>query len=187
MSSLVEVNGVPTWADVHGDGEPLVLMHPGGADSRAWDSNLPALTEHFRVHRYDRRGQGRTPDIGGPISFADMALDAAAFIETVVGEPAHVAGHSIGAPVGLLLARERPSSSAASSSPRASSITTAGSKAFWIRCQPKSRPSSATSTARCRRMVASAGPASGRDSTQSTTAPRRSRPLSSARSRRRRS
>lgn len=108
MSELVEINGVPTWCDVQGEGPPLVLMHPGGADSRAWNSNLPFLTEHFQVHRYDRRGQGRTPDVGGPIAFADMTRDAAAFIETVVGGPAHIAGHSVGAPVGLLLARERP-------------------------------------------------------------------------------
>ncbi|UJA21789.1 alpha/beta hydrolase [Thermoleophilia bacterium SCSIO 60948] len=102
------MNGVLTWCDAQGEGPPLVLLHPGGADSRAWDPNLPSLTEHFRVHRYDRRGQGRTPDVGGRITFDDMARDAAAFIERVVGGPAHVAGHSVGAPVGLLLAQQRP-------------------------------------------------------------------------------
>ncbi len=37
------LNGVPTWWDAHGSGAPLVLLHPGGADSRAWDDNLPGL------------------------------------------------------------------------------------------------------------------------------------------------
>lgn len=104
----MSIDGLETWWDVHGDGPPLVLLHPGGADSRAWDANLPGLAARFRVYRYDRRGQGRTPDPGGPITFAQMTQDAIAFLESVVGGPAHVAGHSIGAPLGLLLARERP-------------------------------------------------------------------------------
>ena len=38
---------VDTWWDVHGEGDPLVLLHPGGADSRAFDVNLPALAARF--------------------------------------------------------------------------------------------------------------------------------------------
>ena len=108
MSSFRTIGGVETWWDVHGDGEPLVLLHPGGADSRAWDVNLPGLAEHFRVYRFDRRAQGRTRDPGGPITFAAMTEDTAEFLTTVVGGPAHLYGHSVGAPVGLLVARHRP-------------------------------------------------------------------------------
>lgn len=99
---------VETWWDVHGDGAPLVLLHPGGADSRAWDTNLAGLAARFRCFRFDRRGQGRTPDVGGPITFDAMTDDTIAFVETVVGGPAHLVGHSIGAPVGLLVALRRP-------------------------------------------------------------------------------
>jgi pimeloyl-ACP methyl ester carboxylesterase len=106
--SHTKIGDLSVWWDVHGGGEPLVLLHPGGADSRAWDSNLPGLAEQFRCYRFDRRGQGRTPDIGGPITFEAMAQDTIAFLETVVGEPAHLAGHSIGAPVGVLVAQRRP-------------------------------------------------------------------------------
>jgi pimeloyl-ACP methyl ester carboxylesterase len=106
--TLTPIGAVDTWWDVHGEGAPLVLLHPGGADSRAFDVNLTGLAAAFRTYRFDRRGQGRTPDVGGPISFAQMTDDAAAFIETVVGERVHLVGHSIGAPVGLLLALERP-------------------------------------------------------------------------------
>ncbi len=97
-----------TWWDVHGEGEPLLLLHPGGADSRAYDLNLEGLSAAFRTYRFDRRGQGRTPDPGGPITFADMTDDTIAFIEETVGEPVHLLGHSVGAPVGLLVARKRP-------------------------------------------------------------------------------
>ena len=99
---------IQTWWDVHGEGEPLVLLHPGGADSRAYDVNLEGLAAAFRCYRFDRRGQGRTPDPGGEITFADMTADTVEFIETVVGEPVHLVGHSVGAPVGLLVAQRRP-------------------------------------------------------------------------------
>ena len=64
LSTMTQIGDVSTWWTVRGDGDPLVLMHPGGADSRAWDDNLPGLARHLRVFQYDRRGQGRTPDIG---------------------------------------------------------------------------------------------------------------------------
>lgn len=108
MSELVKIGDVETWWDVHGEGPPLVLLHPGGADSRAWDDNLEGLSRSFRCYRFDRRGQGRTLDPGGPITFEQMTVDTAAFIGSVVGEPAHLFGHSIGAPVGLLVALRRP-------------------------------------------------------------------------------
>jgi pimeloyl-ACP methyl ester carboxylesterase len=105
---LTRVGDVQTWWDVHGEGDPLVLLHPGGADSRAYDGNLAGLAAAFRTFRFDRRGQGRTADVGGPITFAQMTDDAVAFIEQVVGAPVHLLGHSVGAPVGLLVARKRP-------------------------------------------------------------------------------
>lgn len=107
MSDYIQLGDVNTWWDVHGEGEPLVLLHPGGADSRAYDLNLPGLSR-LRSYRFDRRGSGRTPDVDGPITFDLMAQDTIAFIETVVGEPVHLLGHSAGAPVGILVAQARP-------------------------------------------------------------------------------
>jgi pimeloyl-ACP methyl ester carboxylesterase len=103
----VELGDVHTWWDEHGTGDPLVLLHPGGADSRSFDVTL-ALAQRYHVHRFDRRGHGRTPDVPGPISYAQMADDTAAFLRTVVGGPAHVLGHSDGAPVALLTAQRHP-------------------------------------------------------------------------------
>ena len=96
-----------TWYDEHGAGEPLVLLHPGGADSRTWEVNLPPLAERFRVFTPDRRGHGRTPD-AGELTFDAMARDTIAFIEAVAGGPVELAGCSDGASVGLLVAHLRP-------------------------------------------------------------------------------
>ncbi|HEY2398544.1 MAG TPA: alpha/beta hydrolase [Solirubrobacteraceae bacterium] len=110
MSEYVEVGGIPTWFDELGEGEPLVLLHPGGAgvDARAWGPNLPAFAERFRVFTPERRAHGRTPDVDGPITFDLMADDTVAFLEAVVREPAHLVGCSDGAIVALLLALRRP-------------------------------------------------------------------------------
>ena len=105
----VRIGDVNTWYAEQGEGEPLVLFHPGGADSRAFEmSNLAGLAERYHTYRFDRRGHGRTADVDGPISYEQMADDAIGFMEAVVGRPAYLLGHSDGAPVALLVARKRP-------------------------------------------------------------------------------
>ena len=100
---------VSTWYAEQGEGEPLVLLHPGAADSRAFEmTNLAGLAEHYHTYRFDRRGHGRTADVPGPIGYDRMADDAIEFLETVVGGPAYLLGHSDGAPVALLVALQRP-------------------------------------------------------------------------------
>jgi pimeloyl-ACP methyl ester carboxylesterase len=99
---------VRTWYAEHGEGEPLVLLHPGLTDSRAWGPNLDALAAHFHVFTPDRRGHGRTPDVEGPITYELMARDTIEFLEDVVGGPAALAGCSDGAIVALTVALLRP-------------------------------------------------------------------------------
>jgi pimeloyl-ACP methyl ester carboxylesterase len=108
MAGYVQLGEVRTWYEEDGDGPPLVLLHPGGADARAFQVVVPGLAERFRVFRPDRRGHGRTPDVDGPITYELMARDTIAFLERVVGGPAPLVGHSDGAPVALLTALARP-------------------------------------------------------------------------------
>ena len=110
MSEYVSLAGIRTWYDEHGDGDPLVLLHPGGGgvDARALGPTIGPLAARFHVYTPERRGHGRTPDVAGPLTFAAMAQDTIAFLETVVGRRAHVVGNSDGAIVGLLVAQRRP-------------------------------------------------------------------------------
>ena len=106
--TYVDAGGIRTWYDVLGEGDPVVMLHPGGFDARAMADPAAALAGSYTVFLPDRRGHGRTPDVPGELSFEVMGADTAAFIETVVGGPAHVVGHSDGAIVGLLTAFQRP-------------------------------------------------------------------------------
>ncbi|MBV9916744.1 MAG: alpha/beta hydrolase [Solirubrobacterales bacterium] len=110
MADYVLLDGVRTWYEKRGDGDPLVLLHPGGAgvDVRAFGPNLGPLAAQFCVYTPERRAHGHTPDMPGPITFDAMAQDTIAFMETVVGRRAHVVGSSDGAIVGLLVALRRP-------------------------------------------------------------------------------
>jgi pimeloyl-ACP methyl ester carboxylesterase len=107
--AIIELHGVRTWYDLHGtEGEPVVLLHGGLVDSRFFDNALPLLGAGARLFTVDRRGHGRTPDVDGPITYDLMADDMIAFLEEVVGGPAHLVGHSDGANVALLVALRRP-------------------------------------------------------------------------------
>jgi pimeloyl-ACP methyl ester carboxylesterase len=108
MERHAQLGDVRTWYAEYGAGEPAVLLHPGGADSRAWGPNLDALAARFTVFTPDRRGQGRTADVAGPVSYDLMAQDTAAFCEQVAGGPAVLVGCSDGAVVALLTALLRP-------------------------------------------------------------------------------
>jgi pimeloyl-ACP methyl ester carboxylesterase len=107
MPAYAEVNGTRTWYDQRGDGAPLVLLHGGFNDSRDFHGNLEALADRFRLFLPERRGHGHTPDVEGPITFDLMAQDLIAFIDEVVGEPAHLVGYSDGASVATLAAVRR--------------------------------------------------------------------------------
>ncbi|MFI7106920.1 alpha/beta fold hydrolase [Nonomuraea sp. NPDC050227] len=108
MADYIEVNGVRTWYDERGAGDPLVLLHGGLTDSRDFTGNLDALAERFRLLLPERRGHGHTPDVPGPFSMEAFADDTAAFIDETAGGPVRLAGYSAGAMVALWTAVRHP-------------------------------------------------------------------------------
>lgn len=96
------------WFEATGKGEPLVLLHPGGADSRAFGPLVERLVGSYRLITPDQRGHGRTPDAPGPISYEIMADETISFLEEQFGEPVHLLGYSDGAVVALFVALKRP-------------------------------------------------------------------------------
>lgn len=95
------------WRSVVGAGETLVLLHPGGTDSRPMQPLVDEL-HGYRVVLIDRPGHGRTPDVAAPWSFEAMADTVAGVLDELGIDAAHVVGWSDGAIVGLHLALRRP-------------------------------------------------------------------------------
>jgi pimeloyl-ACP methyl ester carboxylesterase len=108
MAEYVDVNGVRTWYDERGDGDPLVLLHGGLTDSRDFSDNLAQLASRFRLLLPERRGHGHTSDVAGPITIDLMAQDTIAFVDRIVGAPVRLVGYSAGAIVALWVAVRRP-------------------------------------------------------------------------------
>jgi pimeloyl-ACP methyl ester carboxylesterase len=107
---MIDIGGHPTWVDDRGVGdETVVLLHGGMSHSGLLlDAFSDALTNHYRVVSFDRRGCGRTADPGGAFHYANMATETIGVIESVVGGPAHLVGWSDGGIIALLVALRRP-------------------------------------------------------------------------------
>ncbi len=89
-------------------GPPLVLMH--GICNR-WQSFLPlipALSLRWRVYAFDFRGHGKSGRAPGAYRGTDYVVDALAFLQNVVKEPAVLFGHSLGGIVSMWMASSLP-------------------------------------------------------------------------------
>jgi pimeloyl-ACP methyl ester carboxylesterase len=78
------------------DGEPLLLVHGLGADSRGWVMQRRALASRFRLVMVDNRGVGRSDHPEGPYDLSVMATDALAALDHAGYGSAHVIGASMG-------------------------------------------------------------------------------------------
>jgi pimeloyl-ACP methyl ester carboxylesterase len=106
--TYVELPGVRTWYESEGAGDPLLLLHGGLCTNDTWGAQRAAFAARYHLFLPERRGHGHTPDVDGPLSYQAMADDTIAFLETVVGGPAHLVGWSDGGIVALLVALARP-------------------------------------------------------------------------------
>jgi 3-oxoadipate enol-lactonase len=104
------MSAVAVHAVVEGpaDAPVLLLSNSLGADLAMWDPQVPALTELFRVVRYDTRGHGRSPVPDGDSTIDDLADDVVALLDRLEVPTAHVAGLSIGGMTALRLAVREP-------------------------------------------------------------------------------
>jgi pimeloyl-ACP methyl ester carboxylesterase len=106
-TGAVGVAGGELFYRVAGKGDPLLLIHGVGPDSRAWTPTFEKLAEDHRVIAYDRRGYGRSsaPPGGGWRSHGE---DAAILVEELGLSRPCVVGWSGGGYVAIHLAVETP-------------------------------------------------------------------------------
>ena len=102
------VNGLEMYYEIHGEGEPLILLHGGVGAIEMFGEVLPLLAEGRRVIAVDLQAHGRTADIDRPMTFEAMADDVAALIEHLELGEADVMGYSLGGGVALRTAIHNP-------------------------------------------------------------------------------
>ncbi|HEX6757426.1 MAG TPA: alpha/beta hydrolase [Propionibacteriaceae bacterium] len=108
-TGFVPVNDLQMYYEIHGTGQPLVLLHGAfSAIGTSFGQLLPGLAETRQVIAFELQGHGRTADIDRPLTLEGMADDVATAIGQLGAEPADIFGYSTGAAVGLHLAIRHP-------------------------------------------------------------------------------
>lgn len=94
---------------VRGDGEPVVLIHPGIFVD--WFTSLlaePVLASRYRLFHYHRVRCAGSSHVAGPVSLSQQAAPVRSLIQHLVVSRAHIVGHSSSGNVALQVAVDSP-------------------------------------------------------------------------------
>jgi pimeloyl-ACP methyl ester carboxylesterase len=101
-------NGIELYYEIHGAGQPLVLISGLGYPLWQWHKMVPFLAEHFQVITFDNRGVGQSDKPTGPYTAQMLAADTAGLLDALGIEKAIIAGHSMGGFVAQAMALDFP-------------------------------------------------------------------------------
>ena len=103
------VHGLKMYYEVHGKGEPVVLLHGAFMTiTNNWDGWIGELAKTRRVIAVEMQGHGRTADIARDITAENLADDVAALLDHLKIPRADVIGYSMGGGVALQCAVRHP-------------------------------------------------------------------------------
>ena len=104
----VNVNGCNIYYEIHGDGEPLVMIMGLRRNIEWWYCQLSALSQHFKVIVFDNRGAGRSDKPESDYSIRLFADDTAGLMDALGIDKAHILGFSMGGYIAQELAVNYP-------------------------------------------------------------------------------
>lgn len=106
------------WAEIHGhriyyalrgDGPTLLFLHGGGdSGEHSFERQLDVFAEHHHIVAPDQIGQGRTPEVPGPLTYTGMMQDTAELLQSMKLRHVDVVGFSDGGILALMLALRHP-------------------------------------------------------------------------------
>ena len=85
----VNVNGCDIYYEVHGQGDPLVMIMGLRRNMEWWYHQIPVLSKHFKVIVFDNRGAGRSDKPEMDYSIRLFADDTAALMDELGIDHAH--------------------------------------------------------------------------------------------------
>ena len=105
----VSVHGLKMYYEIHGQGEPLLLLHGGLCSIPVWPEAIAYFSRHYRVIAPEQMGHGRTADDPGrPMDYHAMAEDTIELLRQLNVTEVFIIGWSDGGIVGLDLAINHP-------------------------------------------------------------------------------
>jgi len=109
QSGYLPVNGIKMYYEIHGNGQPIVLIHGGGSTiETTFGRVIPLLARHRRVIAMDLQAHGRTSDRNQDESFEQDADDVAALLKKLNIAEADFLGFSNGGTTTLQIAIRHP-------------------------------------------------------------------------------
>jgi pimeloyl-ACP methyl ester carboxylesterase len=106
--NFAEVNGLNMYYEIHGTGQPLVVLHGAYMTIETMGEIVSSLAETRQVIAVELQGHGHTADIDRPLSYEQMADDVTALLPEIGIENADVFGYSMGGGVALQIAVRHP-------------------------------------------------------------------------------
>ncbi len=103
------VNGLKMYYEIHGSGEPVVLLHGAFmAISGDWNDWIIEFAKTRRVIAVEMQGHGRTGDIDRDITAENLADDVSALLDHLKIPKADILGYSLGGGVAMQCAIRHP-------------------------------------------------------------------------------
>jgi 3-oxoadipate enol-lactonase len=106
----VHVNDIDMYYEVHGEGEPLLMILGMGMNIASFSSPqmIRQFAEYYRVIAFDNRGMGRTSKPNTPFTVATMARDTLGLMDVLGIGRVHLVGGSLGGCAAQMIAAHRP-------------------------------------------------------------------------------
>jgi pimeloyl-ACP methyl ester carboxylesterase len=107
-ADYADVNGIRLYYEIHGQGEPLVLVHGGLTTIGEMEGWIEQLASTRQVIAVEMQGHGHTADTDRPLSFSTLGDDITALLDHLEIPSADVVGHSFGAATAIRAAIQSP-------------------------------------------------------------------------------
>jgi pimeloyl-ACP methyl ester carboxylesterase len=108
LGQTIAINGMEMYYEIHGEGEPLILLHGGAGAGVNWGLIFKEAPAGFRLIVPDLRGHGRSTNPSGEFTFRQSALDVFAMLDHLSIERFKAIGVSLGAKTLLHVATQQP-------------------------------------------------------------------------------
>jgi pimeloyl-ACP methyl ester carboxylesterase len=107
-SGTVPVNGIDYYYEIHGSGEPLLVLHGGLMSLDMFRPILPTLGAGRQIIAVDAHGHGRTSLAGKHLDYAAQGDDMAVLLAQLGYTQVDVVGYSMGGGIAFRLAAQHP-------------------------------------------------------------------------------